>query len=63
MSVTVKICGLRRRQDIEAVNEYRPDYAGFILTGGFRRSIVAGTFFELKSYLSSEIKAVGVFVN
>ena len=63
MSVKVKICGLRRRQDIEAVNEYRPDYAGFILSGGYRRSIVAGTFFELKSYLSSEIKAVGVFVN
>lgn len=59
----IKICGLRRRQDIEAVNLYRPDYAGFILSPGFKRSIVAGTFFELKSYLSGEIKSVGVFVN
>ena len=63
MSMEIKICGLRRRQDIEAVNLYRPDYAGFILTEGFKRSIVAGTFFELKSYLSKDIKTVGVFVD
>ena len=27
----VKICGLSRPSDIAAVNQYRPDYAGFII--------------------------------
>lgn len=61
--VKIKICGMRRRQDIEYVNRYRPDYAGFILSEGFKRSIVFGTFCELDTYLDREIKRVGVFVN
>lgn len=59
----VKLCGLRRREDIEYINEFKPDYAGFILSEGFRRSIDLGTFCELKSYLNKDIKTVGVFVN
>lgn len=59
----VKLCGLRRPEDIEYVNEFKPDYAGFILSEGFRRSIGLETFCELKSYLNKDIKAVGVFVN
>jgi len=27
----IKICGLRRREDILAVNEAKPDYCGFII--------------------------------
>ena len=27
----IKICGLRRREDILAVNEANPDYCGFIV--------------------------------
>lgn len=27
----IKICGLRRPEDIAAVNEARPDYCGFIV--------------------------------
>ena len=27
----IKICGLFREEDIEAVNVYRPDYVGFII--------------------------------
>ncbi|MDE7293348.1 MAG: phosphoribosylanthranilate isomerase [Oscillospiraceae bacterium] len=59
----VKFCGMRRRLDIEYANECRPDYAGFILSDGFRRSIVMGTFYELVTYLDKDIKRVGVFVN
>lgn len=59
----VKFCGLRRRQDIEYVNESGPDYAGFILTGGFGRSVDMGTFYELTGCLSEGIKRAGVFVN
>ena len=27
----IKICGLSRPEDIEAVNEVKPDYAGFVV--------------------------------
>jgi len=59
----LKICGLRRRQDIEYVNLLQPDYVGFILSGGFRRSIDTKTAVQLKVGLSENIQAVGVFVN
>ncbi|MGN1421615.1 MAG: phosphoribosylanthranilate isomerase [Eubacterium sp.] len=59
----IKICGLRRDEDIAYVNELKPDYIGFILTAGFRRSIDFDTARHLKSLLSPDIKAVGVFVN
>lgn len=59
----VKFCGLRRREDIEYVNLTRPDYAGFILSDGFRRSVDFGTFYELNTYLDKDIKRVGVFVS
>lgn len=63
MGIKLKLCGMRRRQDIDYVNEYRPDYVGFILSDGFRRSVGLGTFCELASCLDKGIKRVGVFVN
>ena len=59
----IKICGLRRAEDIAYANEVQPDYVGFILTEGFRRSITKETARELRSLLKPEIKTVGVFVN
>lgn len=59
----IKICGLRREIDIDFVNEFLPDYIGFILTDGFRRSISLETAKKLKAKLDGRIKAVGVFVN
>lgn len=59
----IKICGLRRPEDIEYANEVKPDYIGFILTPGFRRSITKETARGLKAKLDQGIKAVGVFVN
>ena len=59
----VKICGMRRIEDIEYVNKHRPDYAGFILSAGFRRSIDIDTFKELIRCLDKDIKKVGVFVD
>ena len=59
----IKICGLRRPEDVAYANEVRPDYVGFILTPGFRRSITKETAIELKSALAHGIEAVGVFVN
>ena len=63
MGIKLKLCGMRRREDIDYVNEYRPDYVGFILSDGFRRSVGLGTFCELASGLDKGIKRVGVFVN
>lgn len=59
----IKICGLKRIEDIDYVNELKPDYIGFILTDGFKRSITAETAKTLKNRLNETIKAVGVFVN
>lgn len=59
----IKICGLKRPEDIDYVNALKPDYIGFILTDGFKRSITAGTAKKLKAKLDKDIKAVGVFVN
>lgn len=59
----IKICGLKRPEDIEYVNELKPDYIGFILTDGFKRSITAEQAGLLKSRLDRSIKAVGVFVD
>ncbi len=60
----VKICGLFRAEDIDYVNEARPDYIGFII--GFpksHRNITTEKVVELTKKLNSDIKAVGVFVN
>ncbi len=59
----IKICGMQRIEDIQYVNKYRPDYAGFILSEGFGRTVVLNTFCKLDSYLDKDIKRVGVFVN
>lgn len=59
----IKICGMRRVDDILYVNKYRPDYAGFILSEGFKRTIGFDSFCELDSRLDKDIKRVGVFVN
>lgn len=59
----IKICGLRRYEDIEAVNRYMPDYAGFILVPGRTRNISHEQAAALKERLSKEIKAVGVFID
>ena len=60
----IKICGLRRRKDILAVNEANPDYCGFIVEfpKSFR-SVTADEVRELVKNLSPEIRPVGVFVN
>ena len=59
----VKICGLRRREDIAYVNAYHPDYAGFILSKPFRRYVSTEVLFEMKNDLDPDIAAVGVFVD
>lgn len=57
----IKICGMRRADDILYVNTYHPDYAGFILSEGFKRTLDIDTFYDLELLLNKEIKRVGVF--
>lgn len=59
----IKICGLRRRADIDIVNKYKPDFIGFIFAEGRARTITRELAEDLKKALAPEIKAVGVFVN
>ena len=58
----IKICGLTRKEDIDAVNAACPDYTGFVFAESKRR-IDVDRAMELKSLLDPSIKAAGVFVN
>ncbi len=60
----IKICGLRRPEDIAYVNEAKPDFAGFIIdVPKSRRNVPQEKVRELTALLSPEILPVGVFVN
>lgn len=59
----VKICGLRKKEDIEYVNENQPDYIGFVFYKKSKRYVTVKIARSLKAKLSKNIKAVGVFVN
>lgn len=58
----IKICGLTRKDDIESVNCWMPDYIGFVFCES-RRQVTPEQAGLLKAGLDSRIKAVGVFVN
>jgi len=58
----IKICGLTREEDIQAVNRWLPDYAGFVFAAS-RRRVMPEQACKLKEKLDSRIKAVGVFTS
>ena len=60
--VKIKICGLRRLEDISIVNRYKPDYVGFVFADS-KRKVSHDFAYEMKSNLSSDIVSVGVFVD
>ncbi len=59
----IKFCGLTRLSDIEAVNELKPEYVGFVFWEKSRRFVSGEKALELKKALLPGIKAVGVFVD
>lgn len=59
----IKLCGLSRPCDIEAANELKPDYIGFVFAPNSRRYVPYEKALALKRLLSPEIQTVGVFVN
>ena len=62
MVTKIKICGLTRLCDIEAVNEALPDFAGFVFAES-RRRITPEKALALRKALNDGIQAVGVFVD
>ena len=58
----LKFCGLTRKEDMEAANETKPDFIGFVFAES-RRHVSDMDAARLKEHLDPEIKAVGVFVN
>ena len=60
----IKICGLKRPEDITYVNEAKPDYCGFIIEfSKSSRNVTGVQVRELTARLASDIIPVGVFVN
>ena len=57
----IKICGLKRKEDIEYANALLPDYIGFVFAKSSRQ-VTRAQAQKLKSLLNPQIKAVGVFV-
>lgn len=59
----VKICGIKRLEDVEYVNECLPEYIGFVFLEGRKRFVSPALARELRAKLDPRIQAVGVFVD
>lgn len=62
MPIEVKICGIRRTEDVTILNEFRPDYAGFVFAAS-KRQVTKEQAVALIKKLDARVKPVGVFVN
>lgn len=61
--IKIKLCGLSRPCDIEAVNCLHPDYIGFVFAKKSSRYVSPKQAAELREMLEPEILSVGVFVD
>lgn len=59
----IKMCGLSRLCDIDAANELKPEYVGFVFAKKSSRYLAPEQAAKLKKMLSPDIRAVGVFVD
>ncbi len=60
--IKIKFCGIRRPEDIEAVNRMQPDFTGFVFAKS-KRQITPEAAAGLKRQLDPKIKTVAVLVN
>ena len=58
----IKLCGIRRLEDVAYMNEFMPDYVGFVFAPS-RRQVSLAAAMALGQELHPDIKRVGVFVN
>ncbi len=59
----IKLCGIRRKEDIELVNLVKPDYIGYVFAKSSKRYVTPEAALELTRLLDPEIIPVGVFVD
>ncbi|MDR2754048.1 MAG: phosphoribosylanthranilate isomerase [Oscillospiraceae bacterium] len=59
----LKICGIRRDEDVNYVNEARPDYVGFVFWPHSKRAVTPAQAARLRERLAPDIVPAGVFVN
>lgn len=60
----IKICGLFQSQDVDYINEARPDWCGFILNfPKSHRNITVERLRALRGHLAEGVAPVGVFVD
>ena len=59
----IKMCGLRRPEDIEFANMVKPDYIGYVFAEKSKRYIATEKAAELTKLLDGDIVPVGVFVD
>ncbi len=63
VNTRLKFCGMTRLADIQAANELKPEYIGFVFWEKSKRNVTRQQAKELKANLDPDIKAVGVFVD
>ena len=59
----IKICGLKREEDVKLVNKYKPEYCGFIFWEPSKRYIAPKKVRDLVSLLDPAVTPVGVFLD
>lgn len=59
----VKICGVKREIDVDAINNSLPEYVGFVFYNKSKRFIDDKKASKLRNKISDNVKTVGVFVN
>lgn len=58
----IKFCGIRRMEDVALMNEFKPDYVGFVFAKS-KRQVDGATALVLADMLDKSIQTVGVFVD
>lgn len=59
----IKMCGLRRTEDIDFANRLKPDYIGYVFAEKSKRYITPEKAAELTKLMDADIVPVGVFVD
>ena len=59
----IKICGLRREEDIRIINELKPEYVGFVFYEKSKRNVTEEQAERFRNMLFRDIISVGVFVD
>ena len=54
---------MTRLCDVDAVNELRPEYVGFVFAPGSKRRVTPDQAAELSAHLTDGVAPVGGFVN